>query len=54
MKLSTLNYWLGWLGLKLVIAVWDGEGEWEPTQLWIETTRSWRRRVARGEADQPR
>lgn len=43
MRLRTINLWLRWLGLVLVVEV----DEWEPTRLWVERSSSYKRRTDR-------
>ena len=39
MKLGKINRILSYVNLVLVVEVWDGKGEWEPTKLWLQSKR---------------
>ena len=43
-RLARVNGFLRWLGLCVVIQVWDGVGEWEATRILLMRHRAWRDR----------
>lgn len=40
------------IGYMVVFAIWDGRGEWQPTRMWIERTKSYEERTTNGD-EQP-